>query len=93
MTIVTLRLDLRVSQCHSPRDLRRQLQAIMDKLHRHFNVSVASAESEGEPGVAVLVVAALGRTRRDARETLERVADAVAAHPRAEVLGHAITEI
>ncbi len=93
MTVTTLRLDLRFSPCHSPRDTRRQLQAIMDKLHRHFNVSVAGSDGEGGPASVILVIAAVGRTRRDARETLERVADAVAAHPRAEVLGHAITEV
>ena len=93
MTVVTLRLEFRVSPYHSPRDKRRQLQAIMDKLHRYFNVSVAGADSDAGPDAAVLVVAAVGRTRRDARETLERVADAVAAHPRAEVVGHAITEV
>lgn len=65
----------------------------MDKLHRHFNVSVAADDGEGGPDAAVLVVAALGKSRRDARETLDRVADAVSAHPRAEVLGHAITEV
>ena len=93
MTIVTLRLDLRVSHCQSTRDLRRQMRAIMDKLHRHFNVSVADAEPEGRADQAVLLVAAVGRTRREARETIERVADAVAAHPHAEVLAHAISEV
>lgn len=94
MTVVTLRIDLRIRPFLSSRDNRRQLQAIMDKLHRHFNVSVAGADGDGgTPDVVVLVAAAVGRTRRDARETLERVADAVAAHPRAEVLGHAITEV
>lgn len=93
MTVATLRLDLRFSPCYSARDTRRQLQAIMDKLHRHFNVSVAGSDGEGGPDTVILVAAAVGRARRDARETLERVADAVAAHPRAEILGHAITEV
>lgn len=65
----------------------------MDKLRRHFNISVAGTDGVGEPDAAVLVAASVGRTRRDARETLERVAEAVAAHPRVEVLGHAITEV
>lgn len=93
MTVVTLRIDLRFHPPPTPRDARRQVQAIMDKLHRHFNVSVAGAEGEGRPDEAVLLVAAAGRTRKEARGTLERVADAVAAHPRAEVVGHAITEV
>jgi|GEM_PF-1201360 len=93
MTVVTLRLDFRLHPCPSPRDARRQIQAIMDKLHRHFNVSVAGAEGEGRPDLAVLLVAAAAKNRKEARETLERVADALAAHPRVEVLGHDITEV
>ena len=69
------------------------MRAIMDKLHRHFNVSVAEVDRDDDPAQAVLVVAAVGRTRREVRELLERVADAVAAYPRAELLSHAITEV
>jgi uncharacterized protein YlxP (DUF503 family) len=69
------------------------MQAIMDKLHRHFNVSVADAERGGSRDQAVLLVAAVGRDRHDTLEILERVADAIAVHPRTEVLGHAITEV
>lgn len=65
----------------------------MDRLHRHFNVSVASSEAAAGVGVAVLLVAAAGTTRRDVREVLARVADAVAAYPHAEVLRHDITEV
>jgi hypothetical protein len=56
-------------------------------------VSVAGAEGEGRPDLAVLLVAAAAKNRKEARETLERVADALAAHPRVEVLGHDITEV
>jgi uncharacterized protein YlxP (DUF503 family) len=93
MTVVTLRIDLRLNPCQSARDARRQVQAIMDKLHRHFNVSVAGSGGEGGPDRVVLLVAAAGKTRREARDTLARVADAVAAHPRAEVLGHDVNEV
>jgi uncharacterized protein YlxP (DUF503 family) len=93
MTVVTLRLDLRLARCASARVAKTQLEGIMDKLHSHFNVSVAGAPVEGELDQAVLLVAAAGRTRKDARATLERVADALSAHPKAEVLGLAINEV
>jgi uncharacterized protein YlxP (DUF503 family) len=93
MTVATLRLDLRISHCNSSRDLRRQMQAIMEKLHRHFNVSVADTERPGHSDQAILLVAAVGRNRHDTLEILEHVADAIAVHPRTEVLGHAITEV
>jgi uncharacterized protein YlxP (DUF503 family) len=93
MTVVTLRLDLRLLRCPSPRDARRQVGAILEKLHRHFNVSVAVAEGTDGFDQAVLLVAVAAKTRKEARETLARVADALAAHPRAEVTGHEITEV
>ena len=76
-------------------DLGARMQAIMDRLHRSFNVSVADADSgpSGEIDRTVLVVVAVGRARRDARLILDRVADAVAAHPRTEVLAHDFTEV
>lgn len=93
MIVATLRMELRVDHCHTLREKRRRMQAITTKLHRHFNVSVADGGREDDPAHALLVVAAVGRSRRDARETLERVADAVAAYPRAELLSQAITEV
>jgi uncharacterized protein len=93
MTVATLRLDLQFRHCLTQKETRRQIQAIMDKLHKHFNVSVADADLGGDAGAACLLVAVVARTRRDARERLERVADVVAAHPRAEVLSFAVTEL
>ena len=93
MTVVTLRLDLRFNPCGSAREARRQVGAIAEKLHRHFNVSAAGAEGEGGHDQAVLLIAAAGRTRKEAREVLDRVADALTAHPRTEILAHAITEV
>jgi uncharacterized protein len=93
MTVATLRLDLRVSDCHTPWEKRRRMRAIMDKVHRSFNVSVAAADDDAEPSRATLAVVAVARTRREVRALLDRVADAVAAYPRAELLGHDIHEV
>jgi MYXO-CTERM domain-containing protein len=92
MNVATLRLELRIGDCHTLREKRRRMRAIMTKLHRHFNVSVAEADRDDEPALALLVVAAAGRHRRDVRATLDRVAEAVAAHPRAELLSKTLTE-
>jgi uncharacterized protein YlxP (DUF503 family) len=93
MTVATLRLKLLVAECHSTREKRRLMRAIIEKLHRHFNVSVAEGDHDANPAQADLSVAVVARTRREARETLARVADAVAAHPRAELMSHAILEV
>ena len=67
MTVVTLRLDLRFHPTPSPREARRQVAAILEKLHRNFNVTVAAAAGDG-PDSAVLLVAAAAATRKAARE-------------------------
>ena len=93
MTVATLRLKLLVADCHTNREKRRLMRAIMEKLHRHFNVSVAEGDQDADPAQSALTVVVVAPTRREARETLARVADAVAAHPRAELLSHAILEV
>ncbi|MEJ7638729.1 MAG: DUF503 domain-containing protein [Singulisphaera sp.] len=92
MTVATLRLKLLVADCQTTREKRRLMRAILEKLHRHFNVSVAEGDHDANPSQSDLSVVVVARTRREARETLARVADAVAAHPRAELLSHAILE-
>ena len=54
---------------------------------------VAEADHDGDPSRTVLAVVAVGRSRWLVRETLDRVADAVAAYPRARLLSQAIVEI
>ena len=93
MTVATLRLNLRLGHCHTPRETRRRMRAIMDKIHRYFNVSVAAEDDDHDPSLVTLAVVAVARTRREVRELLDRVADAVAAYPRAELLSHDITEV
>ena len=46
MTVATLRLDLRVVHCQIPREKRRRMRAIMERVHRYFNVSVAAEDRE-----------------------------------------------
>lgn len=93
MILATLRLELHVVNCESLRDKRRRMQAIMSKLRQHFNISITEDGRIDDPAHALLIVAVVGRVRRDAHETLERVAEAVAAYPRAELLSQVITEV
>jgi uncharacterized protein YlxP (DUF503 family) len=85
-------MELLVGNCPTHREKARRMKAISSKLHQHFNVSVAEADRDSDPTRAVLVVATVGRSRREVRETLERVADAVANYPRAQLLSQVITE-
>lgn len=60
-------------------------EGILKKLKKHFNVAVADLSRNEQIATAVLGFACVARTRHDAREILERVADAVSAHPSAEI--------
>jgi hypothetical protein len=93
MTVATLRLDLRVGNCHSLGEKQRRMRAIMDKVHRSFNVSVAAMDHDHDPLQVTLAVVAVARSRREVHALLARVADAVAVYPRAELLSHDITEV
>jgi uncharacterized protein YlxP (DUF503 family) len=93
MTVASLRLDLRVVNCRSQGEKRRRMRVMMDKVHRSFNVSVAALEPAQDPLQITLAVVAVARTRREVRDLLARVADAVAVFPGAEILSHDITEV
>ena len=93
MRVATLRLELLIIECQTLREKRRRMQAIISKLRRHFNVSVAEVDRHDWPTEAVLAVAVVGNSRFEVREILKRVADAVGVHPRAELLHHAIYEV
>lgn len=84
MHLRTLRLTIRIRP--GLRSRRKTIRMIVSKIHHHFNVSVIEVAGPGSPAESVIGVAALGASRREVREILDRVADAVAAHPRAEVL-------
>jgi uncharacterized protein len=93
MKVATLRLELLIYECRTLREKRRRLEAIITRLRRHFNVSVAEVDLHDWPSEAVLGVAAVGSSRWEARETLKRVADAVGVYPRAALVRHAIYEV
>jgi len=93
MHVATLWLELRVGDCLTLRQKRRRMRSIIERLRRHFNVSVAEVGRHDLPAEAVLGVAAVGGSRRDVREVLRHVADALGAHPRAEVLGQVVTDL
>ncbi|WP_435010594.1 DUF503 domain-containing protein [Tundrisphaera lichenicola] len=84
MYLAFLRIEIRIGG--GPRAKRRTVRTILEKVHRHFNVSVAEVERSGHPSESVIGIASLAESRREAREVLDRVSDAVQAHPRAEVL-------
>lgn len=90
MHLATIRVTIEVES--GLRSKRKTVQAILDKLHRHFNVAVAELEGVTHPTQSVLGIAALAPTRREVRSLLDQVADALVAHPRANVVEVAWTD-
>ena len=68
------------------RSKRRTVRLILDKLHRHFNASIAELETGPDPARSILGIATIAATRREVREVLDRVMHALAAHPRVEII-------
>lgn len=93
MHVATLRLVLRTASCSSARQRHRLMTAIIDKLRRHFNISAVEDERAGGTTEAALLVTTVGRSRREAHETLQKVADAVSVHPLADLLAKEIHDL
>jgi hypothetical protein len=86
MHVAALRLELRLSDCTARHHKRRRMREIVDRLHRHFNVSLAEVDLEDLVDRSVLGVSVVAPSRREALESVERVAEAVQAHPLVEVV-------
>ena len=84
MFLASIRVEVEIGP--GLRSKRKTVRLILDRIHRHFNVSVAEVAGESHPSKSTLGVAALGSSRREVREVLDRVAHALVAHPRAEVV-------
>ena len=84
MLLASVRITVRIAPGF--RSKKKTTRAIVEKIHRHFNVSVLELGNPDHPAESVIGVAALGLGRREIRSVLDRVVDAVASHPRAEVV-------
>lgn len=92
MHVAALRLELHLSDGSTRRRKRRLMEEILDKLRRHFNVSIAEVDADDRPDRSILGVAAVAASGKEAREVLERVAEAVEAHPSVEIVRLAFRE-
>lgn len=93
MPAVSLILEVRLEGCASPRQRHAKADQILNKLRQHFNVSVAELNRDAPGEIAALAFATVARTRREARDLLDRVSEAVAAHPHAEIIKVAFDDI
>lgn len=86
MPVSVLHVDLRFSADLTPRQRRQLLHGILQQLRLRFQVAVAEIGPSDTKTTATLGVAAVARTRQEARVALVHVADALDGHPLAEVI-------
>jgi uncharacterized protein YlxP (DUF503 family) len=84
MYVGTLRARLIVRHARSLKDKRQVVRSILDRLRHEFNVAAAEVDALDEWQSIVLGFAMVGPDNLLLRQTLERIANALRAHPVAE---------
>jgi uncharacterized protein YlxP (DUF503 family) len=85
MAVSALQVELHFGAVRTPRQRQQLVQGIVQHLRHRFPVAVAEIGPTDRLADATLGVAAVARTRQEAREILVHVADALDGHPHAEV--------
>ena len=93
MPVARLTAEISIPAAQSIKDRRQVVRSMKDKLRHGFNVSVAEVDGHSHPSESIVAAAAIAEGRREAREPLERIIDALAVHPRVELLDHALIEV
>ncbi len=88
MLIGTLRIRLLIREARTLKDKRQVVSSIKDKLHNHFNVSVAEIEDLDQRQLAVLGVAMVSNQTQHLRKALSQVVEALRSHPVAELIDY-----
>jgi len=88
MIVGSLRVKLLLRQARTLKDKRQVVQSIKDRLRNEFHVSVAEVEAQDSRQIAVLGIALVGTEAYPVRMTLQKIVEALRAHPVAELLDH-----
>jgi uncharacterized protein YlxP (DUF503 family) len=86
MHVSSLVVRLRLDGCAGRRERRRRVEALLETLHRHFNAAIAELGRADACDEVILAAATVAESRREARATLDRLADALACHPDATLI-------
>jgi uncharacterized protein YlxP (DUF503 family) len=93
MHVSTLSVDLRFEAVRTLRQKRRLVRGIVVKLRQHFNVSVVELGLLDRPAEARLGIAAGGRSRTEAHDTLRQVAAALEVYPLATIARRSVDDL
>ncbi|HOC31605.1 MAG TPA: DUF503 domain-containing protein, partial [Armatimonadota bacterium] len=73
MLVSTIRLELRLAECHSLKDKRHVLRGMLESIRRKFNVSIAEVAHHDAWQTAVIGVAVVGSEHRFLEKVLTEV--------------------
>lgn len=86
MFVGSLRVRLLIRESRSLKDKRQVVRSIKDRLRNGFNVSVAEVDALDNRQLAVLGFAMVSNEAGHVKAELEKIANALRAHPVAEFL-------
>ena len=91
MVVGTLEVRLLIRESRTLKDKRQVVRSILDRMKAAFNVSAAEVDTHDDVKVATLAFAAVGFETSAVQGALQKIAEALRAHPVAEYLGGAVT--
>jgi len=88
MIVGTLQLRLLLREARTLKDKRQVIKSIKDRLHNHFNVSVAEVDELENRRLAVLGIAMVSNEAHHLKTALGQIVEALRSHPVAELITH-----
>ncbi len=85
MYIGSLKVYLILRQSRSLKDKRQVVSSIKEKLQNSFNISIAEVDELDERQQAVLGIAMVSNEMSHLQNTLQKIVEALRAHPVAEL--------
>jgi uncharacterized protein YlxP (DUF503 family) len=90
MNVGSMRVRLLVRESRSLKDKRQVVRSIKDRLHNHFNVSVAEIEALDHRQLVVLGLAMVSNEAGHIRSSFDEIVRVLRGHPVAEFIDHEI---
>jgi uncharacterized protein YlxP (DUF503 family) len=88
MIVGTLQVRLLLREARTLKDKRQVIKSIKDRLHNHFNVSVAEVDELENRQLAVLGIAMVSNEAHPLKQALGQIVEALRSHPVAELIAH-----
>jgi uncharacterized protein len=88
MIVGTLQVRLLLREARTLKDKRQIVKSIKDRLHNHFNVSIAEVDELDNRQLAVLGLAMVSNEAHHLKVALGQIVEALRSHPVAELINH-----